>query len=119
MARFLVIPRDPSGSWDDVSPAEMQRVVEKYVAWGARLDQAGQLEAGEKLCDGRGRVLRGEGEALSVADGPFAEAKEVIGGFWILRAADLEEAVSLVSDCPHLGFGSLELREIEELGDEG
>lgn len=114
MARFLVLPRDPEGSFEDVSPAEMQRIVAKYVAWSAKLGEAGKLEGGEKLRDGAGRVLRGEGEALSTADGPFAEAKEVVGGFWILRADDLDEATDLVSDCPHLAFGSLEVREIEE-----
>lgn len=115
MARFLVLPRDPVGSFDDVSPKEMQRIVEKYVAWGTRLREEGAMEGGEKLRDGEGRVLRGEGEALATADGPFAEAKEVVGGFWIIRARDLDEAVRRVSDCPHLGFGSLEIRPIEEL----
>lgn len=113
MNRFLVLPRDPQGAWDDVSPAEMQRIVEKYVAWGDGLRSAGKMETGEKLRDGEGKVLRGEGEALAVSDGPFAEAKEVVGGFWILRARDLDEAAALVSDCPHLAFGSLELRAIE------
>jgi len=119
MARFLVLPRDPVGSFQDVSPAEMQRIVGKYVAWGDRLRAEGKLEGGEKLRDGAGRVLRGEGEALSTADGPFAEAKEVVGGFWILQAESLEEASDLVADCPHLAFGSLEVRQIEEMGAEG
>ena len=117
MARFLVLPRDPSGAWDDVSPAEMQRVVEKYMQWGSRLADAGKLEAGEKLQDGDGRVLGGEGAALRVTNGPFAEAREVVGGFWIVQAEDYDEAVRLVSDCPHLAFGSLEIRRIEELGE--
>ena len=115
MARFLVLPRDPSGSWDEVSPAEMQRIVEKYVAWGGKLAEAGRLEGREKLEDGDGRVLGGEGAALRVTNGPFAEAKEVIGGFWILKADDYDDAVRLVSDCPHLAFGSLEIRQIEEM----
>jgi hypothetical protein len=114
MARFLVLPREPSDAWDDVSPADMQRIIERYVAWGNELAEAGMLEGGEKLQDGDGRVLGGEGAALRVTNGPFAEAKEVVGGFWIVRAHDYEEAVRLVSDCPHLAFGSLEVRRIEE-----
>lgn len=117
MARFLVLPRDPSGAWDDLSPAEMQRIVERYMEWGGKLAEAGKLESGEKLQDGDGRVLGGEGAALRVTNGPFAEAKEVVGGFWIVLAEDYDEAVRLVSDCPHLGFGSLEVRRIEELGE--
>lgn len=115
MARFLVLPRDPASAWEDVSPAEMQRIVEKYVAWTTRLAEAGKLEGGEKLEDGDGRVVKGEGEGLKVSNGPFAEAKEVVGGFWILRAEDYEEAVRLVSDCPHVGVGTLEIRRIEEM----
>lgn len=115
MGRYLVLPRDPSGAWDDVSPQEMQRIVEKYVAWGNKLAEAGKLAGGEKLEDGDGRVLAGDGAGLKVTNGPFAEAKEVVGGFWIIEAADYDDAVKLVSDCPHLGVGSLEVRRIEEM----
>lgn len=115
MGRFLVLPRDPADAWDDVSPAEMQRIVEKYVAWGDKLGEAGKLEGGEKLEDGAGRTMAGEGDGLRVSNGPFAEAKEVIGGFWIIRAADYEEAVELLRDCPHLMYGTLEVRRIEEM----
>jgi hypothetical protein len=114
MRRFLVLPRDPEGSWDEVSPAEMQRIVERYVAWTRRLAEEGRLEVGEKLRDGEGRVLRRRAGALDAADGPFVEAKEVVGGFWILRAEDLEAAQALLADCPHLEIGSLEVREIDE-----
>lgn len=115
MGRFLVLPRDPSGAWDDVSPQEMQQIVEKYLAWGNKLAGAGKLAGGEKLEDGTGKVLVGEGAGLKVTNGPFAEAKEVVGGFWIIDAADYAEAVELVGDCPHLGVGSLEIRRIEEM----
>jgi len=119
MSEFLVLPRDPEGAWSDLSPAEMQEIVERYVAWTTKLAEAGKLESGEKLEDGSGRVLTGEGENLRVTNGPFAEAKEVIGGFWIVRAGSYEEAVDLVRDCPHLGFGSLEIRRIDEMDSEG
>jgi hypothetical protein len=51
--------------------------------------------------------------AGKITDGPYAEAREVIGGLFILEAADYEEAVALSRDCPHLDFGSIEIREIE------
>jgi hypothetical protein len=54
---------------------------------------------------------------MSVTDGPFAEGKEIIGGFWIITADDLDDAVRTVSGCPHLDNGSLEVREIEVVPD--
>jgi hypothetical protein len=54
---------------------------------------------------------------MSVTDGPFAEGKEIIGGFWLIDADDLDDAVRTVSECPHLENGSLEVREIEVVPD--
>ena len=52
--------------------------------------------------------------SLRVTDGPFAEAKEVIGGYFTIEAADYNEAVEICSDCPHLTYGGrIELREVE------
>ena len=114
MARFLVLPREAAETFAGVSPSEMQRIIEKYLAWSGKLAEAGHLEGGEKLEDGQGRVLRKSANGMDVTDGPFAEAKEVVGGFWILKADDYEEAVRLASDCPHLAYGTLEVRRIEE-----
>lgn len=111
MPRFLVLARDLPESFTALSPEEMQRIIQRYVVWSDGLAAAGRLEAGEKLRDGQGRVLR-EG---SVTDGPFAEVKEVVGGVWILKADDLDHCQALVADSPHLDYGSLEIREIEDL----
>jgi hypothetical protein len=51
-----------------------------------------------------------------VTDGPYVESKEFLGGFWIIEADSYDEMVELVSDSPHLAAGSLELRQIEEMG---
>jgi hypothetical protein len=60
-------------------------------------------------------VRRADGE-LMVTDGPYVESKEFLGGFWIIEASSYDEMVKLVSDSPHLATGSLELRQIEEMG---
>lgn len=116
MPSFIVIPRDEEGQFDHYSPEEMQRLVERYGAWSRTLAEAGRLQTGHKLRDGAGKVLRGGKEGLRVSDGPFVETKEVIGGFWIIQADDLEHALETVKDCPHLEHdrGSLEVREIEQ-----
>lgn len=118
MPRYLMVARD-SGEWSEaakgISPEEMQAILGRYQAWAERLAEQGGLQAGEKLRDGEGRVLAGRGGSVRVTDGPHTAGKEVIGGFWILDAPSYEDAIALAEDCPHLEFGSLELREIEDL----
>jgi hypothetical protein len=116
MPKYLLVARDV-GNWMDMdlSPAEIEAIINKYRSWAQRVAAQGKLLSGEKLRDGEGRVLKGNGKALKVTDGPHSESKEVIGGFWILEAASYEEAVALASDNPQLEHGTLELREIEEM----
>jgi hypothetical protein len=115
--RYLLVARD-TGDWAttaaSASPEEIQAIIGRYIEWSSRLAEQGKLLSGEKLKDGEGRVLSGRGSSLRVTDGPHAESKEVLGGFWLLQADSYDEAVRLAAECPHLDFGSLELREIEE-----
>jgi hypothetical protein len=119
MPKYLLVARD-DGRWQaasgDMSPAQMQEMLQTYGAWAERVAKQGKLKGGEKLRDGQGKVLRGGNSGLSVTDGPFVESKEVIGGFWILEAPGYADVEKLVSDHPHLNFGSLEIREIEDMG---
>lgn len=96
-----------------ISPGEMEAIIKRYKAWSAGLAARGRLRGGNKLQDGTGRVMRGSGGRLTVIDGPFAESKELVAGYFQIEAADYAEAVKLASDCPHLDFGSIEVREIE------
>ena len=57
--------------------------------------------------------MRGSAGSAKVTDGPYAEAREVIGGLFILEAASYDEVVSLCQDCPHLEFGTIEIREVQ------
>lgn len=116
MPRFVVIPREDPSVFADLSPSDMQALIRRYTEWSQRLATEGRLALGEKLRDGEGRVLRSRDGAPSATDGPYAETKEIVGGLWIIEADDLDHASRLVADCPHLGYGSLEVREIEEMG---
>lgn len=113
MAKFLVLARDPV-PYPDMSPDEIQRVIQKYRAWSDGLRRAGRLLDSHKLRDEEGRVVRRSGGQLMVTDGPYIESKEVLGGYWVIQAAGYDEAVRLLSDSPHLEFGTFEVREIEE-----
>jgi hypothetical protein len=118
MAKFMIIPREPPRGLT-MSPADMEATLQKYIAWTASLAQAGKLDHGNKLKDREGRVIGkvgGETAAkITVTDGPYMESKEVMGGYWVLKAASYDEAQALVMDCPHLQFGTLEIRQVDEM----
>ena len=116
MPRFLLLARDDNTAWAGISPADAEAVIGRYIAWGQKLKSAGHLVSSDKLRDQEGRVLARKDKRLVATDGPYAEVKEIVGGFWILEAADYAAAEKLLTDCPHLDFGTLELRQIEDLG---
>ena len=113
MPKFTLVLRESGSSFTGLSPADMQAIIARYTAWSQRLRDAGKLTASQKLRDGSGRVMvRSNGRVL-VSDGPHAEAKEVIGGLFVVEADSYDEAVRIANDCPHLHFGTIEVREVE------
>lgn len=117
MSQFMLLLYDPAENlerWSRMDPEEMRAAIERYDAWAGGLARDGRLAGGEKLRDGEGRVLRGAGAAQHVTDGPFAEAREVVGGYFVVEAEDYDDAVRLARDCPHLEYGgTVEVREVE------
>jgi hypothetical protein len=118
MRDYLLLLHDNPAQMGTISPTEMQAIIARYNAWAGALAEQGRLAHGAKLADEGGKHLRRTATGVSAADGPFAEAKEVIGGLFIIKAADYDEAIGLASDCPHLETGWIELREVDPAGDE-
>jgi hypothetical protein len=114
MAQFVLLLHEGPNDNDGMSPEEIQRMIQEYGSWMESMGAAGRVVAGQKLTDEGGRSLRGWGSEFSVTDGPWAEAKEVIGGFFQIKAADYDEAVALSRSCPHLKYrGRIELRRVD------
>ena len=117
MPRYmLLLHESPTGPVVELSPEQIQAVIARYKAW--RQGLGARIEAGEKLKEEGGRALRREGGApggkVRVIDGPYTEAKEILGGYFLLQARSYDEAVKLSETCPHLDFGWIQIREIEE-----
>lgn len=92
------------------SPAEMQAIVEKYMAWIRDLRAKNVYEAGDELAP-TGRVLSKKNG--SFVDGPYVETKESVGGFFTVTAKNYDEAVAHAKGCPSLDTGGyVEIREI-------
>lgn len=100
--------------WDEgLSPEELQRVMDQVMAWFEGLKQQGQVKAGQPLA-AEGRMVSGQNGRL-VADGPFAESKEVVGGYLLLQVEDLQAATMVAQSCPTLEYGiTIEVRPVLE-----
>ena len=109
MAQFLLMLYQKPGWTDRFSPEEMQQALERYVALSKKpfnLD-------GKRLAAGPGRVVTLENGQLRSTDGPYSEAKEVMGGFYLIEAANYDEAVARSHDHPHIAYGGkIEIRQI-------
>jgi hypothetical protein len=115
MPRYMLLLHDDQAAFASLSPQQMQTIIEKYVAWGGSLRKRGLLGNSDKLADEPGRIVRRNNGAVRVTDGPYSETKEVLGGYYIVTAADYDGAIALTHDCPHLDYGTIEVRQIEEM----
>lgn len=96
-----------------LSPDEMQEAMRRLNDWLGRWSERGQMPGGQPLGD-EGRVISGV-KQRAVADGPFAEAKEAVGGYVTVLAADLDEAVKIAEEWPLLDYdASVEVRPIRK-----
>ncbi|MFT3957056.1 MAG: YciI family protein [Piscinibacter sp.] len=104
---YLLLSR---GQWDPrKSKEEIQAAIDSFYDWYERLVAEGRFKRGHRLTTGTKLVSRS-----GITDGPFTEAKEIIGGYWFIVASSLQEAAALASENPCLGCGlSYEVRPIE------
>ena len=114
MAKFMLLLHDNPSGFADVSPEQMQKVIEKYQAWGKRLREQGLIHGSHKLKDEPGKVMRSKDGQIRVTDGPYSESKEILGGFYIIEADDYAQAIERSRDCPHLSYGgTVEVRQVD------
>ncbi|HEY0139669.1 MAG TPA: YciI family protein [Thermoanaerobaculia bacterium] len=108
MPQFVLMLRDNGQFPPHWTEAEIHSCIERYQQWMITMGGSGQ-----KLRDNEGRVVVKKEGGLSITDGPFAEAREVIGGFMVIEADSYEHAIQRCRDSPHLEFGSIEVRQVE------
>jgi hypothetical protein len=98
------------------SPSDFTAITREYMDWADRTRAEGHLKGGNKLQDEAGKILRSQSGRVSLTDGPYAESKEILGGFFLISAADYAEACQIAQGCPHLKYGShIEVRQVQEL----
>lgn len=85
-----------------LSPEEMQQVGERWMTWFKGLTNQGKAIAGNPL-EKEGKIVSGKNRVVS--DGPFAESKETIGGYFLLKVNTMDDAVEIAQQCPGLVYG--------------
>jgi hypothetical protein len=99
----MLLLYDNPTDWEKLGPEEMQKALEKYMAWTKK---PFNVDA-KRLGPDAGKVLRAQGGKPRATDGPYSEAKEVLGGYYLIEAANYEEAVQRTLDHPHLEYGGV------------
>jgi hypothetical protein len=112
MEKFMLIFHG-GGHMNGMSPEQMQAHMGKWMAWIEKLSKSGKYVAGEPLVPG-GKLV--SGTKRTVTDGPYTEGKEVVGGYFIVNAADMDEAVKMCDDYPgYESGGSVQVRQVMKI----
>ncbi|HET6862074.1 MAG TPA: YciI family protein [Pyrinomonadaceae bacterium] len=111
MSEFVFLYR---GGEAGRSPERYQQTLQKWMAWFREMAAKGHVKNQGHPLERAGSIVKGS--AKSVIDGPFVEAKDVIGGYSLIEAKDLEEAIELSKGCPILDAeGAVEVRPVMQL----
>ncbi len=113
MADFIFLYRSsPNADWLTATPEVRQQNMQLWLAWMRELDAKGHLKDNGQPLEAGGKVVRDKGALIT--DGPFAEAKDLVGGFSIITATDLAQASELAKGCPILNAqdGAVEVRPV-------
>ena len=95
------------------SPEQMQAHMQRWMTWMQDLGKQGKFIGGQPL-DSSGKTMSGSKKV--VTDGPFAESKEIVGGYLLVKAQDIDEAVEISKECPIFEFdGTVEIRPLQEM----
>ncbi|HXP53184.1 MAG TPA: YciI family protein [Bacteroidia bacterium] len=113
MEKFIFLYRGKDGGHGELSPDQMQKHMQKWMAWMGGLAAKGIMGASEPLKP-TGKQVTGTKKVIT--DGPFVEAKEMVGGFTVVNAKDIDEAVELAKGCPIFEVGGkLEVRPLQKM----
>ena len=115
--RYLCLIYEDEKKYESMSQEEAGAIFGEYFGFTESIKQSGQYVGGEALQPtNTATTVRVRNGKVSTTDGPFAETKEQLGGYYLVNAADLNEAIQIAARIPGARFGSVEVRPIMEVG---
>jgi hypothetical protein len=120
LMKYLCLIYGDETGWDNATPEQMSEVMAAYEAFGREVEESGAFLAGEGLetTSSATTVRVRDGERM-LTDGPFAETKEQLGGFYLFECGSLDEAIDLAAKIPGASTGSVEVRPVMNYEDTG
>lgn len=118
MSQYILLLHQAPDYNMDLPREKLLEMTKRYLAWADSLRHKGQMVGGEKLAAGGVRHIKLRDGQPVASDGPYAEAKDVLGGYFVIEARDAAEAESIARDCPHLSLSPtnwLEIRAIDDM----
>jgi len=117
MAQYMLLLHQVPNYNMDLPREKMLEMTKRYMAWADSLRQKGRMVGGEKLAAGGVRHIKLKDGKPVASDGPYAEAKDVIGGYFVIEARDATEAETIAQECPHLALSSTNWVEVRPIDD--
>jgi len=120
MAQYMLLLHQVPNYNMDLPREKMLEMTKRYMTWAEGLGAKGKLAGGEKLTAGGVRHVKVKDGKPVVSDGPYAEAKDVVGGYFVIEAKDQAEAEAIAQDCPHVSLAAtnwIEIRPIESMAE--
>jgi hypothetical protein len=114
MSEFVFLYRNELTGAPPPSPEQMQQTMQKWMAWMKEMGEKGQLKNAGHPLDRTGKVVKGKQK--TVTDGPFTESKDIIGGYSLVEAKDIAQAVEISLGCPIFETGgAVEVRPVMKM----
>jgi len=112
--QYMILIYGNEANWASIPPAELPAIFEKWMGYGKAMEDAGILRAGSQLHPvATATTLRFTNGKVLSTDGPFAETKEQLGGYYLIEVPDIDSAIKWGGQCPALfGGGTVELRPL-------
>jgi hypothetical protein len=111
--QYLLLIYDPEKTWETMPEAERNKLSGEYMTFTKDITASGHFKAGEALQPTRtATTVRVRDGKIATTDGPFAETREQLGGFYLIEAKDLDEATRIAARIPSATFGSIEIRPL-------
>ncbi|TMQ03315.1 MAG: YciI family protein [Deltaproteobacteria bacterium] len=111
--QYLLLIYESEKNWDAMSEAERNKIFTEYMTFTNDIKTSGHLRAGDALQPTRtATTVRVRDGKASTTDGPFAETREQLGGYYLIEAKDLDEATRIAARIPSARYGSIEVRPI-------
>jgi hypothetical protein len=111
--QYLLLIYDPEAAWTTMPEAERNQMHADYMSFTKAIQASGHLRAGDALQPTHtATTVRVRDGKISTTDGPFAETREQLGGYYLIEAKDLDEATGIAARIPSARFGSIEIRPV-------